>query len=144
MGSTPGNTGRRSAIVNIKGVDYTVHELLIDDYGEIENFIKTKYVRLYRESAAGLDPDEIHKRVMEILKTDISAEELQEQMDSTDCQLFVGYLAMRGSGITLEASRQILDADALNLVSEAVNAMGDDNDGNPTQANQEISLDGGP
>lgn len=142
--ATPGNTARRTTVVNISGTDYTVKELLLDHYGEIEDFVKTKYVKLYRESAVGLDPDEIHKRVMEILKSDVGIEELKEQMKSAPVQLFTAYIAIRDNpGITLEICKDLLDSEAVDRISEAVNALGDDGDENPPQGDQEISSDGG-
>jgi len=142
MGATPGNTERRTVDIPILGGTYTVKELTLGAQGEIENFIRSKYMRLYRESAIGMDPDEIHKRVMEILRADISIEELKDQMDTADCQLFVAYIAIRDNpDITLQNYQDILDADAVVAISDAVGGMSDD-DVNPTQATPENGSDG--
>lgn len=135
MGTTPGSAARREVTVTIRDKNYTVKELTLGNYGEIENFIKSKYVRLYRESAVGLDPDEIHKRVMEILRTDVDPDELTDQMDATDTKLFVAYLAVRdNTEITLENYQELLDTDEVNIIAEAVNGLGSDEENAPDEA----------
>lgn len=136
MGSA-GSTERRWVEIELHGKSCIVKELTIGDQGEIENFIKSKYMRLYRESAAGIDSDEVHKRVVEILKTDISVDEMREQMDSVDVQLFTAYLAISSNpSITRDNYQELLDLDAINAVAEAVNGMADDveDDVNPPEA----------
>lgn len=137
---TAGSTERRSVTIEIHGKPCVVRELTIADHGEIENFIKSKYVRLYRESAGAIDPDELHKRIMEILKTDISVDEMKEQMDATDVQMFTAYLAISSNpDVTLETYRDFLDADVITLISVAVGGMSDDEEDsvNPPKAEAE-------
>lgn len=137
--STPGDAARKSVDVVLRGDNYTVRELTLDDYGEIENFLRTKYVRLYREFSSGIDPDELHKRTMEILRRDISVEELQEQMDSTDVSLFAAYLTIRDNpGMTFDKARELLDTDTITIVSEAVDGLsGGEEEADPPAADQD-------
>lgn len=134
MGTTPGSAARREVTVSIRDKNYTVKEITLGNYGEVENFIKSKYVRLYRESAAGSDPDETHKRIMEILRTDVDSDELTDQMDATDVKLFVAYLAVRDNAdITLANYEDMLDTDEVNIIAEAVNGLASDEETAPDE-----------
>ncbi len=74
---------------------------------------------------------------MEILKTDISVEELQEQMKSSSVQLFTAYTAVRSNNhITLQNYKTILNSEAVSIISEAIAALSGDDDENPPQADQ--------
>lgn len=140
MGTTPGSAARREVEVQLRGKTFVVKELTLANYGEIENFIKSKYTRLYRESSAGFDPDETHKRIMEILKTDISTEELTDQMDATDVGMFVAYLAIRdNAGIELENYQEQLDTDEVNIIAEAVNGLASDDESTPDVEESEVN-----
>lgn len=134
MGTTPGSAARREVTVTIRDKNYTVKELTLGNYGEVENFIKSKYVRLYRGSALDLDPDEIHKRVMEILRTDVDSDELMDQFDATDTKVFIAYLAVRdNTEITLENYQELLDTDEVNIIAEAVNGLASDEENAPDE-----------
>lgn len=117
-----------------------VHELILDDYAEIENFIKSQYAKLYRSSAEGLTLKEVHDGVMEILRTDISVEELQGQMKSSSVQLFTAYIAVRRKNhVTLDNYKELLDSEAVGIISDAISALSgeeEEEEENPPQADQ--------
>lgn len=140
MAKTGNNAARREMPIKINGRKLTVREIDLDAYGRIENFIKAKYARLFRESAVGMKLKDINKEVMNIIRSSFTTEELQQEMNMPDCIFFVAYLAMEHNpGITLENVGDLLDLSNIGKVSELVNAMAvdeADDDVNPPKATQ--------
>lgn len=149
MGKTGSNAARREMPIELKGKKYTVRELDLDAYGEIENFVRAKYARLFRQSAIGMKPKDVNTEVMKIIRLRFTPEELGEEMSAADCIAFVGYLAIRHNpGITLENVYDILDQSNLGEVSDLVDAMSgedapddeaEDDDVNPPKADKKSS-----
>jgi hypothetical protein len=132
-----GSGSRREVGIELKGKTYTVRELGLDEYGKIENFVKSKYARLYRESAAGLDPEKLEEQIMKTLKTAITPEELAAEMSATDCVAYVAYLSLRHNpGVTRDNISEIVDVDSIRQISAIIDSMGDD-DENPPEAETE-------
>jgi hypothetical protein len=136
-----GSGARREIEIEISGKKYTVRELDLDAYGEIENFVKTKRARMYRESAAGMDPDRVDGKVMEIIKSNITPEELGEETSATDCVAFAAYLSMRHNpGITRENFGEVVGMDDIGRIGDIIDSMGEDgeaageDDENPPEA----------
>lgn len=135
---TMGSAGRREIEIEIGDKTYTVRELDLNAYGEIENFVKTKHARLYRESAVGVDPDRVDKAVMKIIKTSYTPEELGEEMSATDCVVFVAYQGMKHNpGMTFAAFIETLDMSDIGRIGEIIDAMGDDDEVNPPETEME-------
>jgi hypothetical protein len=82
---TAGDTGRREQEIELNGKKYSVREFDLDELGEIENFIRSKHAKLYREASQGIDPAQIEHTVMKIVKTALSTDELAAEMTSGDC-----------------------------------------------------------
>lgn len=137
---TSGNAERGKVVLELKGKNYDLLELDLKELGEIENFIKSKYARLYRESAQGVDLKEREDRVIEILRKPYSAEELQKEMNAYDCVLYVAYLMLKGNpGVTFENITDIVDQSNIEIVSTAMNSFSDVEEGdtaNPTEKQQ--------
>jgi hypothetical protein len=132
---TMGSAGRREIGIEIEGVTYTVRELDLHAYGLIENFLKTKRAKLYRESSVGMDPGTVNEMVMKIIKTDISAEELGAEATSIDCVVYTAYLSMKHNpGITRENFGEIVSMDDINRIGDIIDSMGEDDDVNPPEA----------
>ena len=133
-----GSAGRREIGIELNGKKYTIRELDLDAYGEIENFVKTKHVRLYRESARGVDPDKVEEMAIKIIKTSLSPEELGEQTSTIDCLLFSAYLGLKhNEGVTREKINEIVDMSNLDEVTNALEGMGEEDDENPPEAETE-------
>jgi hypothetical protein len=133
-----GSAGRREIGIVIKGKDYTIRELDLDGYGMLENFITTKHVRLYRESAIGVDPEKVEEAVMKIITKTFTAEELGAQTATSDCAKFVAFLCLRHNpGVTRENVGEIVTMDNIKEITTAIDAMGDDDEANPPEKEQE-------
>jgi hypothetical protein len=135
MGSS-GNAERGSVEIELKGKKYTVLELSLKDLADIENFVKAKYARLYRESAVGLKQKDIEKAVKEILRTRYDPKELGEEMDAFDVQHYMIYVALRSNpGITIDGLDDIVSNDGAVLVVNALDSFTEtdagEDEGNP-------------
>lgn len=137
MGTT-GNAERGKIDVELKGKTYTLLELDLQELGEMENFIKSKYARLYRQSADGVDPEEIEKRVMEILRTPIDPDLLSEEMSTYDCLYYAAYLMLQHNpDVTLDAMKDILDKGNIRIINTAIGSFGGgEDDENPPVATE--------
>lgn len=130
------NAERGSVEIELMGKKYTVLELCLKDLADIENFVKTKYARLYRETAVGLKQKDIEKSVKEILKTRYTPEEIGEEMESYDVQHYMVYVALRHNpGVTLEALDDIIGKEGALLVVNVLNSFTDvgEDEKNPPQ-----------
>lgn len=137
MGSA-GNAERGSTEIELQGKKYTVLALDLKELGDIHNFIKTKYARLYRASAEGVEPKEREKQVRDILRTKYTPKELNEEMSAYDVVHYVAYLSLRSNlGVTLESMDQIVNQGNLGILTAAMNSFGED-DENPPQTEGEI------
>lgn len=140
MGSA-GNAERGKIEVELKGKTYTVLELDLQELGEMENFIKSKYARLYRQSADGVKPAEREKQVMKILRTPIDGDRLSEEMDAYDCLYYAAYLMLQhNQGVTLDTMKDIIDQGNLHIINTAMSAFGggEDDEDPPETTEQEI------
>lgn len=130
-----GSAGRREIGIEIGDKTYTVREFDLDAYGQLENFVKTKHARIYRESAVGVDPDRVDKAVMKIIKTSFTPEELGEEMEATDCVIFVAYQGMKHNpGMTFETFIETVDTSDISRIGDIMNAMGEDENPPETEA----------
>lgn len=133
-----GSGARREIGIEIGGKTYTVRELDLDGYGEVENFVKTKRARLFRESAGNMPPKKVNEEVVKIIRTNITGKELGEESQAIDCGLFIAYLAMRhNQGITRENIAGIVGMETAQRVSDILDAMEDDDEVNPPEAETE-------
>lgn len=135
------NAARREMPVVLKGKKFTVRALDLDAYGEIENFIKAKNARLFRQSAVGMKPKEINIEVMKIIRSSFTPEELAEELKATDCSIFTAYLSIRHNpGITADNYGDVLDRDNISEVRGLLEAVsGDEAEGddvNPPKADK--------
>ncbi len=136
MGSS-GNAERGKVEIELQGKKYIVLELDLRELGDIENFIKSKYARLYRASAEGMKPKEREAGVREILRTKYTPDELNEEMSAYDVVHYVAYLSLRSNpGVTLEGMDQIICQGNLDILTTAMNSFGDDE--NPPKVEEEI------
>jgi len=128
QGTTAGDTIRREIEVEIKGQIYTARELKLKEYGEIENFIKSKLAKQYREVAEGSDPDAVDAMTMKILKTPLEPEELGEQIQAIDAQGLVVFLALRHNpGMTRQYFNELVDMENFAEIAELVENISDAN-----------------
>ncbi len=134
MGSA-GNAERGKVEVELKGKTYTVLELDLQELGEMENFVKSKYARLYRQSADGVKPAEREKQVMKILREPIDADRLSEEMTAYDCLYYAAYLMLQyNPGVTRDTMKDIVDQGNLHIINTAMGAFGGGEDeGNPPE-----------
>lgn len=124
MGS--GNAERGSTEIELRGKKYTVLELDLRELGDIANFIKSKYARLYRASAEGMKPKEREAAVREILRTKYTPDELNEEMSEFDVVHYVAFLSLRNNpGVTMENIDKILNQGNLDILVTAMNSFGD-------------------
>jgi len=121
---TSGNAERGRIEIELKGKKYTLLALDLREMGLIENFIKSKYARLYRESAQGVDPKEREDRVMEILRKSYSPKELAIEMDASDCLLYIVTLMLQDNdGVTYDNITNIVDQNNIAIVTTAMNSF---------------------
>lgn len=137
MGTTKGNAERGSVQVELQGKSYIVLALDLKELGDIENFIKSKYARLYRASADGMDPKEREAGVREILRTKYTPDELNEEMSAYDIVHYVAYLSLRSNpGVTLENMDKIVNQGNLEILTSAMNSFGVDDENPPPVAKE--------
>lgn len=119
-----GNITHREVEIELDGKTYTVRAFGLDDYGRIENFIKSKYAKLYRESAEGLDPEKVEQTVREILKEKYTPEELAEEQNAVDCLVYMAYLMMRhNKGITRDNFSEVATLSNLGIIRGAMDEV---------------------
>ncbi len=136
MGATQDNEARRSVEIELGGKKYTVRELELDDIGEIENMIRSRNARLYRDISGDLDPELREQGVMKLLKSVVTEEEYSAEMTSGDCIMYAAYLMMRHNpGVTREAMPRIVSRKNLHVVKTAMQSAegdeGNDEDKSP-------------
>lgn len=134
------NATRGKVDIMLKGKSYTVLELDLKELGDVENFVKSKYAKLYRQSAEGVDPEQREKRVMEILKTSYTAEELNTEMTAYDVLYYVCYLVLRHNpGVMLESMSGLVDQSNIAVVTTAMESFSPEGeeDGNPPEVAEE-------
>ena len=133
------NAARGKVEIELKGKKYTLLELDLDEYGEMENFIKSKYARLYRQSADDVEPEEREAMVIKILKTPYTPEELAQEMNAVDCVSYAAYLMLRhNSGVTRESVKALVDQSTISVIRTAIDSFGEDEE-SPPEATQEKS-----
>jgi hypothetical protein len=133
-----GSADRREIGIEIGDKTYTVRELDLDAYGAIENFIKTKYAKLFRESAGDMPTEEVNEEVMKIIKTSYTPEELGEEMDATDCVVFMAYQGMKhNEGMTYENFIGTVGMSDIGTIGDIINSMGEDEEVNPPEPETE-------
>ena len=121
--------------IELKEKPYTLLELDLEELGEVENFVKSKYARLYRQSADGVDPVEREKAVRDILRTSYTAEELNKEMVAYDVLYYVVYLMLRHNpGVTRAGMSEIVDQSNIQLITTAMDSFGDEDENPPAQA----------
>jgi len=140
---TSGNAERGKVVIELKGKNYTLLELDLEELGDVENFIKTKYAKLYRESAQGVEIKEREEGVRRILRMHSTPEELAEEMEASDCLLYIIYLMLKNNpGITYENITDIVDQSNIQIVNTAIKSFNDseenDDTVNPPEVEQVI------
>jgi hypothetical protein len=129
MGAAQENAERGSVEIELKGKSYTLLALDLKEMGLIENFIKSKYARLYRDSAQGVDPKEREEQVIEILMKSYTPEELAVEMDAGDCLLYIVWLMLQDNeGVTYENITDIVDQNNIKIVTTAMKSFADDSE----------------
>jgi hypothetical protein len=132
MGS--GNAERGSLEIELQGKMYTVLQLDLKELGDIENFIKSKYARLYRASSEGMKPKDREAGVRDILRTKYTTEEFNEEMSAYDVVHYVAFLSLRNNpGVTLESIDQIVNQGNLDVLTTAMNSFGEDDENPPPE-----------
>lgn len=122
MGTTKATRGKVE--VTLKDKAYTLLELDLEELGDVENFVKSKYAKLYRQSAEGVDPEQVEKRVLEILKTSYTTDELNKEMTAYDVLYYVVYLMLKHNpGITRESMGGIVDQSNIGLLVTAMESF---------------------
>ncbi len=138
MGTT--NATRGKVDIELKGQPYTVLELDLEELGDVENFVKSKYAKLYRQSAEGVDPEVREKRVMEILRTSYTAEELNAEMIAYDVLYYVCYLVLRHNpGVTRESMGGLVDQSNIQIITTAMESFspeGEETENPPKEAEE--------
>lgn len=128
MGTTE-SAERREIEVELRGKNYTIRELDMKAYGDMENFIKSRNVRIYRENSEGVDPELVEASVMKILRSTYTPEELGDEMSTPGCLEYVAYLALRHNpGVTRESVSEIADIDNIQEITTALQGIGGDDD----------------
>lgn len=129
---TQGNAERGKVEVELKGKKYTLLELDLKELGELENFIRSKYAKLYRDSADGVKPSEREKRVLEILRTTYSADDLNVEMQAYDALYYVAYLMIRNNaGVTMDSLENIIDQGNFHVITTAMDSFSGDTENPP-------------
>lgn len=121
--------------IELKGKPYNLLELDLKELGDLENFIKSKYAKLYRQSAEGVAPKEREKTVRDILRTKYTTAQLNKEMAAYDVLYYVIYLMLRHNpGVTRENLSNIVDQSNVQIVTTAMDSFGEDAENPPTQA----------
>lgn len=138
MGKT--NATRGCVAIELKDKPYTVLELDLKELGDVENFVKSKYAKLYRQSVEGVTIEDREKRVMEILKTSYTPEDLNAEMTAYDVLYYVCYLVLRHNpGVTLESMSGLVDQSNIEIITTALESFspeGEDDENPPEEAEE--------
>lgn len=136
MGTTKATRGKVE--ITLKDKAYTLLELDLEELGDVENFVKSKYAKLYRQSAEGVDPEQVEKRVLEILMTSYTTDELNKEMTAYDVLYYVVYLMLKHNpGVTRESMGGIVDQSNIGLLITAMESFQseeEDSENPPPQA----------
>lgn len=136
MGTTKATRGRVE--ITLKDKAYTLLELDLEELGDTENFVKSKYAKLYRQSAEGVDPEQVEKRVLEILKTAYTTDELNKEMTAYDVLYYVIYLMLKHNpGVTRESMGGLVDKSNIGMLVTAMESFQseeEDSENPPPQA----------
>lgn len=136
MGTTKATRGKVE--ITLKDKAYTLLELDLEELGDVENFVKSKYAKLYRQSAEGVDPEQVEKRVLEILMTSYTTDELNKEMTAYDVLYYVVYLMLKHNpGVTRESMGGIVDQSNIGLLNTAMESFQseeEDSENPPPQA----------
>jgi len=139
MGTAKASAARREVSIELNGNPYTVRELDLRAYADMENFVRSQHIKAYRDSVGGnlthiVDPEIAEATVMKMVKASYTPEELGEAMGSPVAVEFVAYLALRHNpDVTLENIGSIVDADNISIVNRIIEGMGEDEGVNPPE-----------
>ena len=89
------NAARHEVEIELKGKTYTIRELDLKAYGDMENHLRSQHIKAYREAAVGVDQALVEETVVKLVKASYSDEELAEGMSSPTSLEYVAYLALR-------------------------------------------------
>lgn len=136
MGAAKATRGKVE--ITLKDKAYTLLELDLEELGDVENFVKSKYAKLYRQSAEGVDPEQVEKRVLEILKTSYTTDELNKEMTAYDVLYYTIYLMLKHNpGVTRESMGGLVDKSNVGMIVTAMESFQseeEDSENPPPQA----------
>ena len=126
MGDSLAGVAGKGLTINIKGNDYEISVLTVDDLAEFEKYIKSERLKIFLDVAKELDSKTKAEAIAAISAEHLTTEELAEEMNSmTGTRFFLWRsLIKKQPKLKLEEMGKLVDLDNFNEVSQMVQSIG--------------------
>lgn len=117
----------RPAMATIKGKEYKLSVLSIDDLADFEKRVKQERLRdaIKGLREAGVEPDTVAKTAENMVEKELSAKELQKAMSTISGTRYLLWCALkRNHDVKLEKMGDLVDLDNLDEMTEIVANLG--------------------
>jgi len=112
--------------IEIRGKEYELSVLTIDDLAEFESYIKSQRLRSFLEATEGLDEKIRIEGISKITSMHLTPEEMTEEMRSISGTRFFLWCSLRKKNpdIKLEEMGKLVDLDNLGEITTIINSIG--------------------
>ena len=112
--------------VNIKGKDYELSVLTIDDLAEFQKYVKTERLRAFLNVAKELEPKTKVDAIAAIIAQQLTVEQMTEEMRGMDGTRYFLWrsLLVKQPKIKLDQMGQLVDLDNFEEVATIVQSIG--------------------
>jgi len=126
MSDSLAETAGKGLTVNIKGKDYEIAVLTIDDLAEFEKYIKSERLGTFLKIAKDLDSKSRAEAIAAITAEHLTTSDLAEEMQSMTGTRFFLWRALikKQPGLKLGEMGKLVDLDNFNEVSTMVQDIG--------------------
>lgn len=120
------NTAGKGLSVNIKGKDYKLGVLTIDDLAEFESYIKSQKLKQFLEAAKDMPPEAREGTIGKILDKGLTGDEMTREMTSMSGVRFLLWRSMRKSNLDLRLEEMggLIDLENFGEVADILKKMG--------------------
>jgi len=126
MGESLADVAGKGLTINIKGKDYEISVLTVDDLAEFEKYIKSERLRTFLSVAKELDSKTKAEAIAAISSEHLPVEALAEEMNSMTGTRFFLWRALvkKQPGLKLEEMGKLVDLDNFREVNTMVQGIG--------------------
>ena len=120
-----GSTVGKGITVTLKGKEYNLSPITIDDLAAFEKYIKSQRLAEFLASSENIESGEKARIIQSILSSPLVDEGITAEMNTISGIRFMLYRALRGNkGIELEKMGEIIDKDSIQEVFTILNEAG--------------------